>query len=164
MMRRILSVLFFSILLNHISYAAGFLPANPAVSAVACAPIKAKIQDQNIVLDGAGSDGLSQLYLLKNTSSKSIWIDHVGKKASANAGWSSYLRPGNGSALLLDKKDFSLTCSLIEPGKVVSVKCAQAITVCVTKSISTKRKGSFWLMEDKPWDELLKALSKKTAK
>ncbi|MDR3478937.1 MAG: hypothetical protein P4M14_13015 [Gammaproteobacteria bacterium] len=163
-MRKGLSFLFFAICLNSISYATEAPPKAVVASTLSCAPIKSKPQDQNILLPGANSQGLPQLYLLKNISSKSVWLDHTAKKPSMSAGWSSYLRPGNGSAILLDKKDFSLTCSLIEPGKVVSLKCGQAISVCVAKPLLTKRKGSYWLIEDKPWNDLLTTLSKKVAK
>lgn len=127
-----------------------------------CLPIKNRSQHNSIVL-GDVIAPTAQLYFLKNISKKSIWLDHDSKHPSASAGWSSYLRPGQWSALLLDKKDFSLNCAVIQPGRVTYVNCAQAISVCLPPHlvINAKRKGSYWLVEDKSWEDLLKILTKK---
>jgi hypothetical protein len=130
-----------------------------------CVPMKLKSHDKNIVLEGTPETG--QIFLIKNQSPKSVWIDHPVKHPSASAGWSSYIRTNEWSALFLDKKDFSLNCSVIQPGKVETLDCAQALSVCKPSHLtytSTTRKGSFWLVEGKPLKELMKALEKRGVK
>jgi hypothetical protein len=129
-----------------------------------CVPMKLKSQNKNIVLDGTSDAG--QIFLIKNQSAKSMWIDHPVKHPSASAGWSSYIRADEWSALFLDKKDFSLNCSVIQPGKVDTVDCAQTLSVCKPTHLTytSSRKGSFWLVEGKPLKELMKALEKRGVK
>jgi hypothetical protein len=127
-----------------------------------CTPIKAKMEGQNSILERPQSMTGGVIYLLKNNSQKSLWIDHPTNRAGASAGWSSYLRPGNWSALLLNKKDFLLSCAVIQPGKVDYLNCAHALSVCVlAKNYVTNRRGSYWLVEDKSHEDLLKGLVKR---
>ncbi|MDR3491029.1 MAG: hypothetical protein P4M12_03160 [Gammaproteobacteria bacterium] len=132
-----------------------------------CSPVKVKTQDKSVLLNAAENkqDG-AIVYFFKNTSAKSIWLDHPNKRASASAGWSSYLQPGNWSALLLDKKEFELTCAIIEPGKVNYVSCEKSLTICAPAPavINSTRKGSYWLVEDKAWNDFLAAFKKRVAK
>lgn len=153
-MRVILAGILTASLFGNISYAAETAPV--------CSPIQAKPQAQNMLIENKSADNTSQVYLLKNTSTKSLWIDHPVKNPSASAGWSSYLRPGNGAALLLDKKEFSLSCSVIAPGKVIAMNCVDAISLCVMNKgqKNSHRKGSYWLVEDKPWSDLVKLFLK----
>jgi hypothetical protein len=131
---------------------------------VTCPPLKLKSVNKNIVLNE--TTPAREIYFLKNQTQKSIWIDHPVKHPSASAGWSSYMRPGEWSALLLDKKDFSISCSVIQPGKVDNLDCAQALSVCKPPHLvyPAGRKGSFWIAEGKSWKELLKALDKRGIK
>jgi hypothetical protein len=129
-----------------------------------CTTLKLKSVNKNVVLEG---NGASEIYFLKNHTQKSIWIDHPNKHlGTANAGWSSYLTPGHSSAILIDKKDFALSCEVIHPGKVDYLDCAQALTICKPQHVTytTARKGSFWLVEDKPADEMQKDLTKRGIK
>ncbi len=135
--------------------------------ALTCSPIKIHSQHNNtMVLNSQADASGPTLYLLKNVSKKSLWLDRYTQHPSASAGWASYLRPEQWSALLLDKKELELSCAVIQPGTVNYVNCVQAISVCVPQhvTVNTKRKGSYWLIEDKTWDELLRALAKKGVK
>lgn len=129
-----------------------------------CVPMKLKSQNKSILLDGTPEAG--QIFFIKNQSPKSIWIDHPVKHPAASAGWSSYIRPDEWSALFLDRKEFSLNCSVIQPGKVDNVDCAQALSVCKPTHLTytTNRKGSFWLVEGKPLKEMLQTLEKRGVK
>ena len=123
-----------------------------------CTPTKVlKSQNKNIILEGATD---THVYLIKNHTQKSIWLDHPGKHSGASAGWSSYLKPGDWSALLVEKHDFSVSCSVIAPGKMETLDCAQSLSVCKPMHLAytSHRKGTFWLVEGKPWKELLKGL------
>jgi hypothetical protein len=140
-----------------------------ALSSAMCPASQVVLHDKNIVLNAekqTEKQDESRIYFFKNTSDKSIWLDHPVKNASASAGWSSYLRPGNWSALLLDKKSFELSCAMIEPGKVDYLVCAKALSICnpAHATFHTNRKGSYWLVEDKSWKDLLKGLLKRGVK
>jgi hypothetical protein len=133
-----------------------------AASAFYCNPAKIQTQNTNIILLGPEKSDSVQVYFIKNTGQQAVWLDHPSHK-SMNAGWSSYLRPGNWSAFLLNRKDFMLNCSVIQPGKVSKLDCMQALSVCKPKEVTFKNppKGTFWLVEDKSQDELIKMIDKK---
>jgi hypothetical protein len=167
MQKKVLAFFLSTLLLGALMVSAANTPTaiaapdvpKPVKLNTACQPLKMKSQNKNLILDGSNATN-GQIFLLRNQSQKSVWLDHPGKHTSASAGWSSYLRPGEWSALLLDKKDFSLSCSSIQPGKVETLDCAQALSVCIPLhfSFTTSKKGSFWLVEGKSPKDLLKAL------
>jgi hypothetical protein len=82
---------------------------------------------------------------------------------SVSAGWSSYLRNGNSSAIWVNRKNFNLSCAVIQPGKLEYLDCAKVISICEPKEVvyQSSRKGTYWLVEDKPWDDLIKLLGKR---
>ncbi len=137
-------------------------------SSFACVPAKIKTQDKSIILNVTDKELVKNatIYFVKNTSTKSVWLDHPTKHAGASAGWSSYLQPDHWSALLLDKKDFSLTCAVIQPGKVDYLNCEKVLSVCLPTQVTfqSKRKASYWLVEDKSWNNFLLALKKRGVK
>jgi hypothetical protein len=139
------------------------LSFNAFAAELSCTPIAIKSENKVIILPGPEDKNARAVYFFKNTTSQSIWIDHPVEKASASAGWSSYLRPGNSSALLVNRKNFTISCDVIKPGNVVTLDCEKSVSICAVKqiTISSKRKGTYWLAEDKPWGELLKALEKR---
>ncbi len=132
-----------------------------AADKVACTSLKIKAQDKSITLPGKSTP---QIYFLKNTSEKSVWIDHpVKRSAGASAGWAAYVSPGSWSALVIYKKGFALTCATIQPGKVDYLDCSHIISICTPPQVkdTARFKSSHWLSENKTWDELLKALEKR---
>lgn len=146
--------------LNACFAATAAVSAKPAKQIV-CKPMTVKPQNQAVLLSGSAQTG--SMYLIHNISQKSIWLDHADKRASASAGWSSYLRPGNWAALFLNRKDFTLSCSVISPGKVETLNCAEALSLCEPQSLTLKsnHKNSYWVVEDKSWDDMIKAFAKK---
>lgn len=128
-----------------------------------CTPVPLKVEDKDIILAGSTEKTkVSQVFFFTNKSKQSVFIDHpTGRGASA--GWATYLRPDNWAALALNKKNFVIHCSMIEPGKVVALDCSKTITVCQPKNLVSKTvlKGNFWLAEDKNWESFLKALEKR---
>lgn len=153
MLRILISCFLFSILIT---------------SAIAspCTPVIFKKNGNSIILPGSNDRKISQVYFFKNISTQSIWLDHVQKNPGASAGWASYIRPDHWSALALNKKNFEMSCATIQPGKVIYVDCAKSLEICTpTKLISEKSmKGNFWLTEDRPWDQFVKALEKRGLK
>lgn len=139
-------------------------PAAPAtVSETQCVPVKLKTQGNYIILPGPEQSRTARLYFFKNVSKQSLWLDHPVGHASASAGWSSYLRTGNWAALMLARKNFVVSCSVINPGNVDELECEKAISVCVAKSkdVIPNQKNTYWLAEDKSWDDLVKAMAKR---
>lgn len=134
-----------------------------AIPKFTCGPYTAKNQNQSITLDTPSDKG--QIFILKNTSNKSVWIDHQTKKPM-NAGWSSFLTPQHWSALsLANKKSFSLSCAVIHPGKVEHLNCTKIISVCVPKEVifnTNIKNKNFWVAEDKKsLDDLVVAIAKR---
>lgn len=154
-MQRIYQVILFILLGCSSSWGA----ANSEV----CLPVTLKMQNKNIVLPGVTQPRTLQVYFFKNISAQSLWLDHPVEQRAASAGWSSYLRAGNASALVVNRKNFTISCAVIQPGKVEYLDCAKVVAVCVPKhmSLNVKRKGTYWLAEDKVWDSLLAILSKR---
>ncbi len=131
------------------------------VLAMTCNPVQVKMQNKSIILLGPEKSENPQIYFFKNSSKQAIWIDHPTHR-SMSAGWSSYLRVDHWSAFLLTRKDFEITCSVIEPGKVENLSCVQALLVCSPSKVVFKNppKDTYWLVEDKPWEELIKVVEK----
>ncbi|GEM_PF-2372272 len=133
-----------------------------AASDLRCLPGPIKTQNKNIVLPGS-DENHPVVYFLHNISKQSIWVDHPSdKKGTAHAGWSSYIQPDKWSALLLNRKGFAISCGVIEPGKVIYQNCASVLSVCTTPlTVNAKRKGSYWLVENEIWDNVMPALEKR---
>lgn len=139
------------------------ISVNVLANAKLCKPVAVKVQAKNIILPGVDQPHTIQIYFFKNTSTQSIWLDHPTDRPAAGAGWSSYLRAGNASALQVNRKNFAISCALIKPGKVEYVNCAKELTVCTPTAeltLKSTRKGTYWVAEDKAWDDLLKLLIK----
>lgn len=150
----IISTFLLSLAWTGLSYAA---PEHP------CAPLEFNVANKDIVLKTNPPPKASQVVFFTNKSQKSIFIDHPSNGRGMGAGWSSYLRPGHWSALALTRENFTVHCSTIEPGNVITQDCSKVISVCTPKNPVTKTtiKGNFWLTEDKPWDVFIKALEKR---
>lgn len=143
---------------------AGISVASPALK---CVSVAAKAQNKNILLPGVDDAHTTQIYFIKNISSQSLWLDHPVEHAKTGSGagsTSSYLRPGQWSAILLNRKNYALSCAEIQPGKVAYQDCLKAISVCAPQQFTyeSKRKGSYWLAEDQSWDDLAKNIGKRS--
>jgi len=136
-----------------------------AATNMSCTPVVVKVENKNIILPGPqeqSKTSTAEVYFFNNISKKSFWLDHPVDHPSASAGWSSYLRPGNWSAMVVNRKNFTISCAEIQPGKVDYQDCAKTIAICMPKQmeVDTKHKGSYWLVEDKSWDEFVAAVKK----
>jgi hypothetical protein len=134
-----------------------------AADANVCMPAEVKAQNKNIILPGVTESHTIKVYFVHNTSDKSLWIDHPSDSGSAKAGWASFIQPGKWSALQLNRKNFILSCAVINPGQVDYQNCSKVVTICIPQQmvVSSKQRGSYWLVENKLWDGLLKALEKR---
>jgi hypothetical protein len=127
-----------------------------------CAPLNFTMEKNDMVLQGNPKTS-TQVFFFHNKSNKSIFLDRGGENPGASAGWSTYLRPDHWSVLLLNKKSFTVHCTMIEPGTVVVLNCKDMIEVCTPPNLTLnkKLKGNFWLAEDKPFESVVKILEKK---
>lgn len=133
-----------------------------AVNESSCTPVPIKKVGDDIILLVNPPPKTSLVYFFTNHGEKSMFIDHPSSRG-AGAGWSSYLRPGHWSALALNKSNFTVHCSTIEPGKVITLDCSNMLSVCTPKNptLTTPLKGNYWLVEDKKWEVFVKALESK---
>jgi hypothetical protein len=129
-----------------------------------CISVPYTTQEKNITLPGTLDPKTPVVYFFQNKSLQSVWIDHVDpKRRGASAGWASYLRPGNWSAIVLNKKNFSISCAMIQPGKVEYLDCSKTLYICKPqgKMLSPHLFANSWLIEDKNQDVFLRILLKK---
>jgi hypothetical protein len=126
-------------------------------------PAKIQKQGQYVILPGPDQADHIQVYYFKNVSKQGVWIDHPIKNPSLSAGWSSYLQAGNGSALALDRKNFAISCAVINPGKVDYLNCSDVLSIYSehSKPSNPKQKGSAWIAEDLKWDVLIEKVGKR---
>ena len=133
-----------------------------------CVPAVVSSENKDIILPGPDDSGAAKIYFFNNVSQKSLWLDHPVEHPSASAGWSSYMRSGNWSAITVNRKNFKISCAVIEPGKVDYLDCAKAIAICAPKQEKVevkkgekKDKSAGWMVEDKPWEEFVELLAKR---
>jgi hypothetical protein len=90
------------------------------------------------------------LVMIHNLSQSDLWITHPVSDPGASAGFSSHLKAGNWSALLLEKQAFELNCIESVPGHEQQVPCAGLLAACQWPKVklSKNNKGTFWAGED----------------
>lgn len=105
----------------------------------------------------------TEVFFLHNISKNTLVLDHPVEKVGASAGWSSYLSPGNWSAIALSKPDFAIRCVVVMKNeKSVLGDCSKLIKVCKPNLQDQEiRSGSYWLVENLVWDAFLKMLSRR---
>lgn len=129
-----------------------------------CTSIPFSVQNNIFILPGASKQNRIQIYFFQNKSHQGIWLDHPQEKnPGMSAGWSSYIRPHNWSAIIINKSNFALSCASIQPGKVVYLDCSKVLGVCTPGHIILNKKmnGNSWLAEDKDWDSFLRTLQRR---
>jgi hypothetical protein len=104
----------------------------------------------------------TQVYLIKNTSSYPVFIDHSTGRKGASAGWLSTLDSNQWSAIAVSKSAFKLQCYISQNGKMDQTDC-NILKVCqpVATSLTAKNAGDYWLVENRPWDKLVAGLRKR---
>ncbi|RDI44553.1 hypothetical protein [Aquicella lusitana] len=141
--------------------------AAPSKRTISCARKNIQFKHNEVVLNTRGSAS-PKVYFIKNISKYGIWLNRYqsdrSKSAGASAGWSSFLKPGNWSALLLSEKNFTMGCSIVGPGKITYLKCKKVIQVCESSLHAEPDAGSYWAVENKKWDDFLKEVLKKFKK
>lgn len=104
------------------------------------------------------------LYVIKNTSHNTLWINHVLKNnPGVSAGWASELAPDHSSAILLTRRPtkFAVVCQAQEKtGRAVNVSCKKVLRACqFTSYVSHKPiTSSYWVAENLSHDAMMKRL------
>jgi hypothetical protein len=155
---RLISMISFILLVTWLSTALAAAPK--------CVSVPFTVDGKNIILPGTPDSKKPVIYFFQNKSMQSLWLDHTDpKRRGTSAGWASYLRPDNWSAIVLNKKSFSISCSSIQPGKVETLECSTSLSICAPQNMTTAKplEGNYWMTEDKKWDSFVRALEKRGA-
>lgn len=108
-----------------------------------------------------------RVYLLKNIANGKVIVDkYLRFNPGASAGWASIIAPKNWSAIFISESSFTMTCmAKSRRGHYQKVCCKHQIKVLPVKKFDIKaslaKEGSFWLSENKPFNELKKHLAKR---
>ena len=129
-----------------------FLLCSAYVSAESILPVGCQavaVQGELVTLQ-AKKDSL---VFIHNLTATDLWITHPVQNPGASAGWTTRLRGGNWSALMLNKGPFILNCIESRPGHEQQIPCEGTIAVCKWKGKGVKipdhDKGTtFWVAED----------------
>lgn len=97
-----------------------------------------------------------RIFIYKNKTDQTVLLNQASSGEGMQAGWVSSLDSGKVSAMVLQSKRFALTCSINNQ----PVSCKDAVDICqVTSRISNIKPGSYWLLENKSWDQFTQQLS-----
>lgn len=132
-----------------------------AQDAFTCIEPKVKFQHNEIILhtDAARE---AQLYFIKNTSHKKIWLTRKQEtEPHASAGWSSSLNPDHWSAILITKPNFILNC---QNEKREMLHCKKVIQLCESILTFKSPAGNYWFVENKSWVRFKSAVNKRIKK
>tara|TARA_R110000868_G_scaffold392875_1_gene663732 strand:- start:44008 stop:44490 length:483 start_codon:yes stop_codon:yes gene_type:complete len=97
------------------------------------------------------------LVLIHNTSQQSFWLNHPTNQPMS-AGWASQIDADHWSALTVENKKFAISCSTLNPSKILN--CKKLITVCVMPKTQFPKNmnGGFWVTENKFQPALIPAI------
>ncbi len=117
---------------------------------------------QNAVLSNSKPDQPA-LFILHNVAQQDFWLSHPVDPASASAGWGTFIKQNNWSAIMINSKDFTITCSKTAPGELQSLNCKDALTACQLQSanIPSNSAGNYWVIENSSYRDMLAALRKR---
>jgi hypothetical protein len=146
--------------------AIGFsLAASATELPITCQNSNYKFQNDQLLL--STQTKTQQLYLLHNRSTQTILINHQKIPAGASAGWMSELAPQHWSAITVNQKNFTLTCSPSQPGNTVNKSCQQLLTVCfVPNAVFPKnlQNSAFWITENQTAKKIIAAIKQRKIK
>jgi len=125
--------------------------------------VAATFKVNNEIILNNTSTTQANLYILKNRSTNSLWLQHEPKHPSASAGWSSQLGSGHVSAIWMLKPHFYLKCQVAnEKGMFVDVSCKKNIEVkilAICKMPKLASQSSYWVVENQKKLDLIKILA-----
>lgn len=130
-------------------------------SSLSCSPAKVQVKNRMFILNKGYKSKNSKIFLITNKSNQVILVNHPEKDGHASAGWGSNLQPGNWSALLLSKKDFAITCTIVNAGNVQDLDCGNVIKVCEANAQVKNETSNYWIAEDKSFDDMVKDVKNK---
>ena len=96
------------------------------------------------------------LYILRNTSGRTVYINHPRQQHAVSAGWHSFIEPHHVSAFSLDEPRFDMICSIrrsfgwLDLNNYQCVPCQKYLQVCRVPNaqFTVGDEGTFWLAEN----------------
>lgn len=150
-MSRLLCVfILYAVVISTHSYAASFKETNQ-LSQI-CPQTDATFPEGAVAFKGEQPT----VYLLQNKSDHDLWLVHDVQDPGASAGWTSLLKVQQFSAIMVDRKQFSLQCVEKKPGAQQYVSCQAVLYVCTwpDPELNHAKKGTYWIAEDMPFSDL----------
>lgn len=149
--------------INYLGLICGLFCLSTAALAVPpiCKSVNFRKKDKLMELNISNKFSQPAIFFIKNTSRQIVWINHPqGQNPHASAGWASSIQPNHWSALLLSRRNFMLDCSTLNNNQVNILDCRRVIRVCTPNmQIPAGNSGGFWVVEDRPWNEFIKAVN-----
>lgn len=100
-------------------------------------------------------DGTPKIYFIHNISRQSFLLNHDTGR-SMSVGWGSEIHPGQWSAVLLNTRNFNLTCTKFTAVNTITLDCGKLITACQLMQVDTRKaRGEYWLAERQRYSQLL---------
>lgn len=101
-----------------------------------------------------------RVFLLHNTTSGVIMVNHQVSNPGASAGWMSEISPNQWSAIAMNQPNFSLVCMAYIPPRLGFINCTNALSICSFPA-SNQTLGTFWLAENQSLPKLLNTLAQR---
>lgn len=112
----------------------------------------------NAILN-VGSNKAFNLYKITNKTHDVVMLNHVTGH-SMSAGWMTEIDASNMTALLVQRANFSLTCTT-PAGKTLKCRDYLDITTLTYNTDKTARLGEYWLVENTPAADFTAVLEKR---
>ncbi len=119
-------------------------------SPIVCNSAGAQFLGQNLILYSSVNQPKQRVYILKNISNETIWLDRSAYRLSAYDNWNSHLRAGHWSLLTTSTSEVTLKCMQIQSnGAERYFNCREVLRVCQFNHYNeVLPKGTVWLKED----------------
>lgn len=78
--------------------------------------------------------------LINNRTKNDLWLVHPSSTAGAQAGWTSRMETDKWTALVVNKKTFTLHCIESRPGHEQEISCQEAVAACAFSDVKPAKK------------------------
>jgi hypothetical protein len=120
-----------------------------------CHPTKTFFDEGLLVLRNSGGFENQTLFVIRNISGRTVYLDHTDQNSDMSAGWGSHIGPHNVSAFILDKPSMPFTCSIKSrkglmgpPYHCVPCHCVLSVCPIQTADMLVGTEGSYWVIEN----------------
>lgn len=120
-----------------------------------CHPTKSFFEDGLLVLRNSGGFEHQSLFVIRNISGRTVFLDHLRQDSSVSAGWGSHIGPSHVSAFILDQPSMPFTCSIKSRKGLLGapyhcVPCESVLCVCPIplNEMLVGTEGTYWVIEN----------------